>query len=465
MGNTTFYRQAKQDISQITWKDIFSEYKVKHTKEDLEYALMAGTSLDRATEQNMLAKWKKPWIFYPALKLGLALLAILYGVFFFNLLTAQIPALVYMTVIVPPLIPPLILCIFFWEMNIPRNISLYQMMGIFVVGGILSIFVTGIMILFVPQGPSYLAPLSEEPGKLIVAAVFLSLFSKKHKVYGLTGLVIGAAVGAGFGAFESMSYAINIGLSGGLGAAIRNQLLRGVLSLGGHTLFCAPYAAELALHVEQDGRLSTKSFTNADFLSAFLISCFFHFAWNMEVGGLIKCVIITALLWVQLLRIMRKCLYQIISAAHYQSGDDAAYQAERRGAGRAAWAGEPAPYQAERRGGVIAAQARSIPYIQVQGVSANRGGTEWKSDRGGSLIVGRATDCGIRFPSDAKGVSRSHLSIQLTNYGWTVKDLNSSYGTYVGNGVKLLPGTEWQLHSGDKVYLGSKDNYLNVTII
>lgn len=67
MANTEFYRQLESDAGKITWKDVFSEYRKKHTKADLEYALLAGASLDGATEENMLKKWKKPWVFYLSL--------------------------------------------------------------------------------------------------------------------------------------------------------------------------------------------------------------------------------------------------------------------------------------------------------------------------------------------------------------------------------------------------------------
>ena len=60
MGNTVFYRQLNEDARQIGWKDIFSEYRKKHNHEDLEYALAAGTSLNTASEEYMLQKWRKP---------------------------------------------------------------------------------------------------------------------------------------------------------------------------------------------------------------------------------------------------------------------------------------------------------------------------------------------------------------------------------------------------------------------
>ena len=56
MGNTFFYRQVKDDSTKITWKDILSECRKKHTRQDLEYALSAGTVMNRVAEADMLGR-------------------------------------------------------------------------------------------------------------------------------------------------------------------------------------------------------------------------------------------------------------------------------------------------------------------------------------------------------------------------------------------------------------------------
>ena len=78
MGNTFFYRQVKSGGDEITWKDIFSECRRKHTRQELEYALSAGTSMNQVSEADMLKKWQKPWVFYPLLKGGLLLVFLTY---------------------------------------------------------------------------------------------------------------------------------------------------------------------------------------------------------------------------------------------------------------------------------------------------------------------------------------------------------------------------------------------------
>ena len=47
----------------------------------------------------------------------------------------------------------------------------------------------------------------------------------------------------------------------------------------------------------------------------------------------------------------------------------------------------------------------------------------------GSLLVGKATDCGLKI--DAKGVSRKHCQLDATQHGWTIIDLGSTNGIIV----------------------------------
>ena len=472
MANTVFYQAIQKNVAQITWKDIFSEFREKHTKKDLEYALLAGTSLDTATEENMLAKWRKPWIFYPVLKGGLVLIAIFYLIFFLSMNSGGMTNTVFfMTILIPPLIPPLILMLLFWEMNIPRNISIYEMLGMFLLGGLFSFFVTGLLMGVIPSEwhPAF-AAFREEPAKLAAVVLFILYFQKKRKIYGLTGLVIGAAVGAGFGAFESSDYALNSVFDAGVVGMITNQILRGIFSLGGHTLFCAPYAAALALGT-RNGKLCKESFYSKKFLSAFFISMLLHFVWNgglplvqymlfgtvfFSVNDFISCAIIIVLLWIQTLYVIRQCLYQIVEIGQYQPGSGDRYNAENR-------------YFtiSDQKNAVIARPEQmrgSAPGIVIYG---NGNGVEsqmWRSENGEPLVAGRAADCDIRFSLDARGVSRRHLSIQYTGHEWTVRDLGSTNGTFVSSGIRLSPYTDWKLQSGEIIRLGDDENSLRIEI-
>ena len=74
--------------------------------------------------------------------------------------------------------------------------------------------------------------LVEELAKAVIVAVFL--FKIKKSNYILDGLLIGAAVGAGFAAFETAGYILRFGLNSGLEAMLEIIKLRGFSVPGGH---------------------------------------------------------------------------------------------------------------------------------------------------------------------------------------------------------------------------------------
>ena len=162
----------------------------KHNSEDLENALLAGTANDRAaSESAMLQKWRAPWIFAIVLVAGVIasvvsyLLALLTGHTVFIMLSLTVPAFV----------SPIALMFFFWEMNAPKNISFFQLMLCFFLGGVLSIFATLILEIRGLSGLSAVfAPLTEEPAKLMISLLVMYLFSRKKdfKIYGNLGLRI-----------------------------------------------------------------------------------------------------------------------------------------------------------------------------------------------------------------------------------------------------------------------------------
>lgn len=445
MANTEFYDKIRRNTDQITWRDIFSEFRKKHTKRDMEYALLAGTSLDTATESTMLQKWRKPWLFYPLLLGGAILIAMIYMVVFACIRVfgiSHIAALNLLFIMIPPLIMPAVLMVFFWELNIPRNISIYQMFGYFFVGGMLSIFITLLVGTVAPTGSAAFAPFSEEPGKLVVALFFLFLFAqkKKNRIYGITGLTIGAAVGAGFGAFESAQYAYNVvnwSQAGGFYiwqeaffAIAKSELIRGILSLGGHTLFCAPYTAAVALHM-RGSKFDKECFWNQDFAVTFGCSFAMHFIWNSDLGiGYIQYILVIAVLWFSTLYITRKCFRQVVAV------------------GQGAAAGV--------RVGGLQDGTCSVKRVTVRCISGPIKGAVWQSKGGEALIIGRDAACDFRIPGNAGGISRRHCSIQKTMQGWTIRDLNSSYGTYI-DGRKLAPGLDRRLSRGEVFYLGGKN--------
>lgn len=427
MGNTTFYKEAQKENSKITWRDIFSESRRKHTKEDRDYALTVGTSLHRVNESNMLQTWHKPWLWYPAAKMGLGLIALLFGGYYGCRLAlgGVSNTLVNLVAIIPPIVVPVLIMLFFWELNIPQNISLLELFAYFLVGGILCFVANTVLWQVVTGEEAYLAPFREEPAKLAVSALILVFAEQKQKkkIYGLTGLVIGGAVGAGFSGFESISYALAHGMA--------TEVLRIVLAIGGHMVFSAPFVAALGLAAHKKGRLTAGCFVDPGFLAAFATANAIHFFWNFS--GLLVDLILIPVMWAVMLYWVRRCLNEAVQAGHYIPGGSGAHV--KAGAG----------------------------VLRLTCIAGPQRGQTWQST-GASLLLGRdAASSNIHLSGDTKGVSRRHCCIQHTAGGWTVRDLNATYGTYLSSG-RLGNGQEVPLRDGECIYLGSKQVAFRVSI-
>lgn len=429
MGNTAFYKEAQKTESKITWKDIFSESLRKHTREELDRTMAVGTSLYQVNETNMLQTWHKPWLWYPAAKVGLGLIVLLFAGYFGCLLVLGTVAetLLHLMLIIPPVVVPILVMLFFWELNIPQNISLMELFAYFVGGGVLCFIVNSVMFLAVRGEEAYLAPFREEPSKLAASVVILLILERvQHKkIYGLTGLVVGAAVGAGFSSFESISYALSHG--------VVTEILRIILAIGGHMVFSAPFVAALCLAAHKRGRFSAGCFADTGFLTAFATACAIHFAWNYF-SSLRVDLLLIPVMWSVVLYWVRRCLNEAVQAGHYISsgGDHNA--------------------QGQARTGVL--------YLTC--IAGTQLGRTWQCD-GQPILLGRANDAGIQIPEPAKGVSRHHCSVRSTSGGWAVQDLNSTYGTFLSTG-QLGSGQEVLLRDGECIYLGSKQVAFRVTI-
>lgn len=70
------------------------------------------------------------------------------------------------------------------------------------------------------------------------------------------------------------------------------------------------------------------------------------------------------------------------------------------------------------------------------------------------VLMGRHISADLRFPD--MSVSRYHALLTLDNGIWTIKDLDSTSGTYV-NGVKI---TEKKLRNNDEITIGKKKIYI-----
>ena len=98
---------------------------------------------------------------------------------------------------------------------------------------------------------------------------------------------------------------------------------------------------------------------------------------------------------------------------------------------------------------------------RIQGLSGYFEGRRFPIDN--QVIIGRAPSCNIVFPTDTQGVSSKHCVITNNNGQLYIKDLESSYGTFLNGKTKLEPNKFVTINIGDRIALGSENQSFIIT--
>lgn len=260
--------------SELKLREVFSGVFDKHTEEDAEQLFFVGTSKTTPELAEVAETWPRPWLFARVFGLVALLYFGLYlGVEWFHNLNL-LPGLITMG----SFMAPFTILIFFWEMNAPRNISIYQVIKMLFVGGVLSLVAA--VVIFNQLGntaSAVIIGIVEEAAKVLVILWFLR---GKRYSFILNGLLIGAAIGAGFAAFESAGYALRMVLLSDLHTMYSTLFWRGVLAPGGHIVWAALSAAALCM-VKGDRPFAWEMLKDIRFLRMFGIVALLHALWDM----------------------------------------------------------------------------------------------------------------------------------------------------------------------------------------
>lgn len=99
--------------------------------------------------------------------------------------------------------------------------------------------------------------------------------------------------------------------------------------------------------------------------------------------------------------------------------------------------------------------------VRIIAIGGNLNGKKYSVT--GSAVMGRdSSKCSIVFPVNTQGVSAVHCEITFDGTVCYLKDLNSSYGTFVIGSGKLSPNVPKIIKSGEKFYLASPENTFEV---
>lgn len=288
---------------------MFSQVFTRHTPAELEQYFLVGTSQTTPPIDAVDTGWPKPWFFTRVL----VFMALVYFGFSFAMQQFNNANLIPGLIMMGSLAVPLATVFLFFELNTPRNIAFYQVLVLVCAGGVVSLFVSLIgfrLSTFGWLGASQ-AGIVEEIGKLV--AVVLIVRNRNYP-YVLNGLLVGAAVGAGFAAFESAGYAFRalLGATGTLDAMTQTIQLRAFLTPFGHVAWTA-IAAGVLWRVKGVGPFHPKLFVDRRFLKAFAIPVVLHMIWNAPLPSplYVKHLVLGVVSWFVVFAIVQQGLGQV----------------------------------------------------------------------------------------------------------------------------------------------------------
>ncbi|AZU60746.1 PrsW family intramembrane metalloprotease [Neobacillus mesonae] len=288
------------------FQNIFSRVFRKHSELEAERLFIVGTALTTPKIEEVKETWPKPWLFARIFLIALIVFVGMYlGVSWFRNINF-IPGLI----IVGAFAVPITTLTFFWEMNAPQNIAVYKIIYVVFIGGILSMLVA---LVFFDILKHNINPITigivEELAKVITVIIFVR--NIKYR-FVLNGLLLGAAVGAGFAAFETAGYALRALLSGSIHNLYATILWRSILAPGGHVAWAALTGAAFCL-VQKNMDFDSKMLLNPKFTRIFIIVVLMHALWDTPISGisLIVQIVLMILSWVMVFRMIQIGLKEI----------------------------------------------------------------------------------------------------------------------------------------------------------
>jgi RsiW-degrading membrane proteinase PrsW (M82 family) len=283
--------------------------------EDIEEELIVGTRTTTPILAQVASGWPTPRIFWRILGGSLATYFLLYlGIAQFGNFNF-FPGLI----VIGSFVVPFSVVVLFFELNTPRNVSVYQVGKMLFLGGALSLVTTVLLFDVIPGSgvgsivAALLTGMTEETGKAL--ALLIVLGSVRY-TWQLNGLLFGAAVGAGFAGFESAGYALRAALGqGSIDAALASITLRALLSPGGHVIWTAMVGSAL-WRVKGHRRLTASMLVHRDVVRRWGIAVILHGLWdaNLYVHTYLKLIVLVLVGWYVVLAILKQALAEVEDA-------------------------------------------------------------------------------------------------------------------------------------------------------
>ncbi|MBQ4474159.1 MAG: PrsW family intramembrane metalloprotease [Lachnospiraceae bacterium] len=280
------HMSGEEGKAKIRLSALVSAIFKKHTEEEKEQVLTAGLAGHVPDERSMVPQWPRPWLYSRVFLWIFALAWFTYGLLYltYNLYVTATLLLLAVSMF------PLTMLFFFYECNIPRNISLTDSFIMLFVGGIISLLLSVVLGLLLPAElftntwyGAIVTGITEELSMCLLIFWFIRRHKAKHL---LTGLLIGACIGAGFCILEKVGFLFNLSAEsvyseGGVYLNyFRPQLLScWFLSFGSHTTWGALTAAGI-IAAKQDRSVTSEILKSTYFLRFALLALAFQILWR-----------------------------------------------------------------------------------------------------------------------------------------------------------------------------------------
>lgn len=300
----------------LNWRMLFTDVAKKHSTEEAMDVFICGTKNTTPSLSEVSSDRPHPWLYSRVfILLFIAFVLLWICIDAFHGINA-VPGLFF----IGSFMVPVATLVLFMELNVWRNISFFEVIKIFLVGGCASLVATLFLYsVFDPHERNFFGAAIigcvEEVGKLVIVFLFMK---RLNRVNILNGLLIGACVGAGFAAFESAGYAM--WNSDGYFAKMMDIIfIRGFLAPGGHVTWAAISGAALAIAANShSGIISSSLLTSNKFLRLFCIPVLLHTIWDTPIkifgANPIMQIILTVFVWIVVLILVNMGLNEVSMA-------------------------------------------------------------------------------------------------------------------------------------------------------
>ena len=433
--NDAFYAQAEKES--VGLKDLFSQAFRRHAR---------GAAFQALTRQPVspaeaLERWQKPWLFVRLL--GILFLLTVLNVVAWDYRVAMTGTAYVYAYFWACCVIPFTLMLFLWELDMFTGFSVFETFGLALAGGVSCLVVSlPVQNALAAAGSGMALRTFADHAVLLLMAVALMGFGRK-RMYGLSGMVMGAAIGVGFTVLQLFRDAVLQSSSASYAFA------PGVESFfGNYSLWLAASLGALCLRTKGE-RLKPLDLLDVRFLGLFILGIAENLLQSadsaalgtsfaflnqklftlpiLKVDVVLKEPILLVIGWTALILTIRPCLRQALRVGNWKR----------------------APEKKE-----------AIVTGRLLGLEGTCAGRVVSIPAGRPLRIGREQGAGM-LTLTSSSVSRTHCELFMQNGRMIVRDLGSSNGTWL-NGKRLESNRDASVKPGDRLEIGSKKERFEV---